>query len=99
MSELPKSNLSASRHRAPVTKVCTVEGNFQLGEIREEDFVKVKKRRFDFGSKQKDHDIAEFDLRVIVGSTDLAFEFVSLDGRKYSEEASRINVTWDNVLS
>lgn len=96
MSELPISNLSESRHRAPVTKVCTVEGNFRRSEIREEDFIKVKKSLF---GKQKNHDIANFNLRIIVGSTDIAFEFVSLDGRKYSEEASRINVIWDNVES
>lgn len=82
-----------------MTKVCTVEGRFRLSEIEEQDFLKVKKHRFGFGNRQTGYIVAEFDLLITVGCTDLAFEFVSLEGRKYSEKASRINVIWDNVQS
>lgn len=93
MSELPKSILPSSKHRGPVTKVCTVEGLFSPSDFIH-DFVRVRKSLL---GRRKKHDIATFALKVIVGSTDLEFEFVSLDGRSYSETTSKVNVIWDEI--
>lgn len=94
MSELPKSILPPSKHRGPVTKVCTVEGLFSPNDFIH-DFAKVKRNLF---GRRKKHNIATFVLRIIVGSTDLEFEFVSADGqRTYSETTSKVNVIWDNA--
>lgn len=93
MSELPKIDLPRSRYRGPVAKVCTVEGLFSPSDFIE-GFVKVKRG---FLSKRKKHNIAIFNLKIIVGSTDLEFEFQSLDGRSYSESTSKVNVIWGDV--
>lgn len=93
MSELPKTDLPPSRYRGPVTKVCTVKGLFSPDDFIK-DFVKVKRS---FLGKRKKHDIAVFNLKVIVGSADLEFEFQSLDGRSYTESTSKVNVMWSDV--
>lgn len=94
MSELPKTDLPRSKHRGPVTKVCTVEGLFSPT-----DFIKeFKKVGRSFLGKRKKHDIAMFNLKIIVGSADLEFEFQSIDGkRSYSQGTSKVNVIWSDV--
>ena len=60
---------------------------------RGEQFKYVKKTF----SKHKEHHIAEFDLKVIVGTTELEFELVSMDGRRYSQNTAKVQVTWADV--
>lgn len=86
--------LPSSKHHGPVTKVCTVEGLFSPNDFNH-GFVKVRRSLL---GKRKKHDIASFILKIMVGSTDLEFEFMSLDGqRTYSETTSKVNVIWEDV--
>jgi hypothetical protein len=95
MSELPRSDLPRSKPRGPVTKVCTVEGLFSPTDFNH-DFKKVRSNVL---RKRKKHDIAMFNLRIIVGSTDLEFVFMSLDGRSYSQNTPKVNVIWGDIVA
>jgi hypothetical protein len=93
MSELPARQLPHSMLRGPCTKLCVVTGRFGSADFSREQFKYVKKTF----SKHKEHHIAEFDLKVIVGTTELEFELVSMDGRRYSQNTAKVQVTWADV--
>ena len=103
MSENPANDLPRSLRYERVERLCTVTANFGR-----EDFQPASKslgtrpfKRIRGGlfSKEKAHYIADFNLKVVIGSADLRFEVVLKDGRKYSQNPASIRVDWEEAVA
>ena len=103
MSENPAKDLPPSLGYERVERLCTVTAKFGR-----EDFQPAtkslsakpfKRRRGGLFSKEKAHYIADFNLKVVIGSTDLSFEVVSKDGRKYNQNHVNIKVDWEEAVA
>lgn len=91
MSEAPAHDLPRSLRRGHVQRLCTVRARFRDNERF------IEKRGSIWPSSRHQHLIIDFKLKVIVGSTDLKFEIVSMDGVKYDQNAASVRVEWQKV--
>lgn len=79
-----------------VSRVCTVTANFRVEDFDTQG-AGFKYKRAGFLSRSKDHYIAEFHLRVVVGSADLKFELIAKDGLKFNQNTATIQVEWEEA--
>lgn len=99
MSETNTHALPQSTRFDDVKKVCEVFLTFQSEDFqgRGQSLVPFKlKSKGHFGNKRQYY-LAEFAVRVVVGSADLKFQLVSKDGRTLSEAHEQIRVEWDEM--
>lgn len=90
MSEAPAHDLPRSLRRGHVQRLCTVRARFRDNE-------RFVERRGSLFTSRRQHYIIDFKLKVIVGSTDLKFEIVSMDGVKYDQNAASVKVEWQKA--
>lgn len=97
MSRSPARRLPKDLRGEDVTKVCTVTAEFtdEFFNKRSSDHFKYV-RRNPFSRKQE-HWIAELDLQVLVGSTDLRFQLLSKDGQTLNTNDASIEVVWEEA--
>jgi hypothetical protein len=103
MSENPANDLPRSLKYDKVERLCTVTGNFGREDFQPatkslsaKPFKRIRGGLF---SREKAHYIADFDLKVVIGSADLRFEVVSKDGRKFSKNPASIKVDWEETAA
>lgn len=83
-------------------RLCTVRANFGREDFqpvtRGQGVRPFKRVKGGFFSREKAHYVADFNLKVLVGSADLGFELVSKDGRKYSQNHASVRVDWEDAV-
>jgi len=100
MCEDPASELPRSMRSSSVRPVCVVQSKFKDTDFNAGE--KSRKGRPSFQIKNKSlfksrpqYHLAEFDVAVIVGPTDLKFRLLSKDGTaNFSREHEEIEVNW-----
>ena len=103
MSENPANDLPQSLRYEKVERLCTVTAKFgredfqpRTKNLSTKPFKRVRGGLF---SREKAHYIADFNLKVVIGSADLSFEVVSKDGRKYNQNHVSIKVDWEEAVA
>lgn len=102
MSENPAKDLPQSLRYERVERLCTVTGNFGREDFQPatkgstRPFKRVRGGLF---SREKAHYIADFNLKVVIGSADLGFEVVSKDGRKFNRNHVSVKVDWEDTVA
>lgn len=103
MSENPANDLPQSLRYERVERLCTVTAKFGREDFqpptRGLSTTPFKRVRGGLFSKGKAHYIADFNLKVVIGSADLRFEVVSKDGRKYNQNNASIKVDWEEAVA
>jgi hypothetical protein len=103
MSENPANDLPRSLRYERVERLCTVTANFGREDFQPASknlgMSPFKRIRGGLFSKEKAHYIADFNLKVVIGSADLKFEVVSKDGRKYSQNPASVRVDWEEAVA
>jgi hypothetical protein len=95
ISESPAVDLPRSLKSDSVSRVCKVTARFSPSNFDSNPAFKQKNRLI--WPSKKDHWIAELELAVIVGSTNLTFELYSRDGKKFSQSEAKVQVQWDEA--
>ena len=94
MSDRPAKTLPRSLRGDSVSRVCNVAARFGQQDFAGHSLQHIKHKKGNPFSRRPEHFIADFDLKVIVGSADLKFELVGKDGQKFSQNEARVEVTW-----
>ena len=101
--EDPARHLPKSMQSAGVRQVCVVQSTFEEAEFNAGAASKSRKGRASFQIKNRNlfkfrpqYHLAEFNVAVIVGATDLKFRLLSKDGTtNFSREHAEIEVQWE----
>lgn len=103
MSENPANDLPQSLRYERVERLCTVTANFGREDFQPAtknlSTTPFKRIRGGLFSKGKAHYIADFNLKVVIGSADLRFEVVSKDGRKFCQNPASVKVDWGEAVA
>jgi hypothetical protein len=101
MSSSPHSRLPTSIQGDDVRLVCTVEAVFPQRALRRvrsgqqvEGYRLINSHWWQTGPP---YILAEFDVSVIVGSTDVKFQLKTKDGKRFSEDHPDIEVAWEQA--
>lgn len=96
-SDAPAKALPRSLRHDGVERLCTLRFRFSEQDFRQSSSHQGFRLERSFLSRRRDHYIAEFNLRIIVGSTDLKFEIETMDGRKLNMAEARVEVEWEET--
>ena len=102
MSENPAKDLPQSLRYERVERLCTVTAHFGREDFQpatKSSARPFKRIRGGLFSRERAHYIADFNLKIVIGSADLRFEVVSKDGRKFSQNQASIKVDWEEVVA
>lgn len=110
MSELPADSLpkSMKRNEMEVSPVCTIRAHFSEDDFDDRSHrnsrnggsapFKLQKPNLFRGTRGREHYVAEFNLRILIGSTDLKFSLEGKNGRKFNQNDASVAVEWHDAV-